>query len=74
MVFLFTDCVIGYEFNGTDCVSYFPNWWIILLSIVILVTFILVLAYIVAKYSIPIGSPAEPEQVLDSIYSQGETQ
>ena len=48
-MFMFTDCVIGYEFNGTDCVSYFPNWWIIILCIVGMVTLILILAYIIMK-------------------------
>jgi len=73
-MFLFTDCKIGYEFNGTDCVSYFPNWWIIILCIAVFGALILILAYIVAKYGIPSGSPAEPEQLLDSVMSQGEAQ
>ena len=47
----FVDCKIGYSFNGSDCVSYLPNYQIILLCISITVVIILSLAIIVGWIS-----------------------
>ena len=52
MIFNFVDCVIGYEYNGTECVSTYSKYLIIgIISCIIVITILFILTFVVMKYS-----------------------